>query len=238
MERAHDAARRDRELKCLVEQRGDFPDGDAELRMEHRRETDRVGPQLHRRRADRVGGLQWMPALYPTPALDTVPDFDPKLAHQRSHRRQVFLILRDDVDMRYGPVTVRTGPSHRGVVAFVDVRGHGPMHMPTIGRPRFAAWAPGRERRRALGKRRGLAIASAAGGLEVLAQPLILAPESVPFAFQLRNTIAEIVVLAAEGLGCRGRILRCVRVGRHTDLMSHLDAPYKSRWMLTSAQTR
>jgi hypothetical protein len=84
-----------------------------------------------------------------------------------------------------------------------------------------------------------LAIAGAAGGLKVLAQPLILAPESVPFAFQLRDTIAEIVVVAADGLGCCGRIFRCARVvGRHTDLMSHLDAPYKSRRMLTSAQTR
>lgn len=187
-----------------------------------------------------------MPALPATTAHGAVPDLDPKLAHPGPHRRQIFLILRDDFDVRHGPVTVRTGPSHRGVVVVVDVRGHGPMHMPAIGRTRFAARTPRPGRRRALGKRRGLTIAGAAGGLEVLAQPLILAPEPIafafkliPFALQLRDAILEVVVLLAKGLRRVGRSRRSARVvGRHTDPMSHLDAPYKSHRTLTTAQTR
>jgi hypothetical protein len=44
--------------------------------------------------------------------------------------------------------------------------------------------------------------ARAASGLKVLAQPLIFATEPVPFAFQLRDAIAKVGVLSAEGLGC------------------------------------
>jgi hypothetical protein len=113
------------------------------------------------------------------------------------------------------------------------------MDMATIGRTGFATRALRRRRRRALGKRRRLAIPRTTSGLKILAQPLILATEPVTFAFQLLDAIAEMVVLSAEGLWRCGRSRRCARVvGRHADLMSHLDAPYKSHRLLTNAQTR
>jgi hypothetical protein len=50
----------------------------------------------------------------------------------------------------------------------------------------------------------------------------------IPFAFQLRDAIVEVAVLLAKGFRHVGRSRRSARVvGRHTDLMSHLDAPYK-----------
>ena len=180
-----------------------------------------------------------MPALHAPTASRAVPDLDAKLADQGSDRRQVFLILRDDFNVCDGPVTVRTRSSNWGVVVFLDVPRHGPMDMPTMGQARLATWAPRGGPWRALGERRGLAIPRPAGRLKLFAQPLILAAEPIALALEQRNAITEQVVLLAKSFSRAGRRGRFARVvGRHTNLMSHLDAQYKCHRRTISCQTR
>jgi hypothetical protein len=228
MQRPDDPARRNGEAKHLPKQCGDLRDGQAQLRVEHGGQTDRLRPELHRRRADGVRRLEPMATLDAPTAARAVADFDAKFADLRPHRRQVFLILRDDVKVDDCPVTVRTRAVNLDVVVFLDMRRHGPVPMPSVGRTRFAAGTLRRRPRSALGKGRSLTIPGATRGLKFSAQSLILVPEPIAFAFELRDAITKRVVLLTKrlrGWGRRGR--SAFVLGRHVDVMSHLAAQYK-----------
>ena len=57
-------------------------------------QRDHAGAELCAGRPQRVGGLQGVAALDTPPTLGAVADLDVEAAHQRAHRREVFLILR------------------------------------------------------------------------------------------------------------------------------------------------
>ena len=63
MDRLHQPAARHGQPEAVLQQRGDFPVGQAEAFIEEHGEGDRLRPQLHGGGAERVGGLQRMATL-------------------------------------------------------------------------------------------------------------------------------------------------------------------------------
>src|SRR2546426_2770942 len=151
-----------------------------------------LGTDLHGRRAHRIRGLQRMAALHSSPAATALADMDVKAADERlDRRRQVLLVLGRGVRVIDGSATVRTRGWQRRVVGVIDHWRHRAATLAAIGRPGLPA-RPLRVRlRRTFRERRGLTIAGPAGGLELLAQLLVLASQSFPLAFRSRQILFE-----------------------------------------------
>ena len=96
MNRVDQAAPRDGRPEAVTPQRRDLAVRQAESLIEQHREGDRLWPQLRGRRAERIGRLQAITALHPTPVLRALPDVDVETAHARSMHRELFLVLGRD----------------------------------------------------------------------------------------------------------------------------------------------
>ena len=116
MQRVHQSASRDRQPEVLLIERGDFAEGQTELRMKDGGGRHCPRAHLRRGRAQRIRCLQGMPALHPPTTRLTVPDVDLKFTDDRPYGRQVFLILRRDSRFHDRAGTLRTHTWKRRIV--------------------------------------------------------------------------------------------------------------------------
>ena len=73
---------------------GDLRQRDAQVRVQLDDQGDDLGAELHAGSPQRIGGLQRVPTRNPAPALRAVADLDVEAAHDGTHHREVFLVLR------------------------------------------------------------------------------------------------------------------------------------------------
>ena len=73
---------------------GDLRQRDAQVRVQLDDQGDDLGAELHAGSSQRIGGLQRVPTRNPAPALRAVADLDVEAAHDGTHHREVFLVLR------------------------------------------------------------------------------------------------------------------------------------------------
>ena len=226
MQGADDRARRHGQAEALGEQRGDFAERHSQLLVQDRRGRDGLGAQLHRGRAERIRGLQRMPALHAPAAPATAADMHVKPADQGPDGRQIFLILGRHVRVLDGAAAVRTRARNRHVVRLIDPRRDGAVPLSSIARSRFPSRTTRICRRRALREGRRLAEAGAPGGVEVFAQPLVLAPQSLQLtfdSFQRRAQSGDVF-----GLLCDQVVAGGFKPIGHATVMPELWFRYKS----------
>ena len=229
MERLDQPPGRDRQPEGLLKDGGHLADGQAELLMPDGSSRHRARPQLRGRRAERIGGLERMPARHAPPTPLTLPDVDVKRAHQRRHRRQVFLVWRRHGRFDHRARTARTDGRERGVVRFVDVRRDGPVGGPAIGETGFPIRASRVRTGAILGKRRRLPKAGAPRRLECRAKAVVLASQSLVVSPQrIALTLGAFRALAPCGdvVALRGGLGRPVI--RHIDVMPDPRPEYTS----------
>ena len=92
MQQVHQSARGHRQSEGGPQQLGELGQRHAHLDVHLHRQSRDAGAQFHPGRAQYVGGLQPMPALHAPSTVRAMPDFDVEARHQRTHRRQFFLI--------------------------------------------------------------------------------------------------------------------------------------------------
>ena len=222
MEGAHDRARHDVQSEPLGKERGDLATRQAQLRVEHRRRGDGVGTDLHGRRAEGVGGLPRMAALH---APAAAAHWDIEAPDQRPHGRQVFLILGRHVRVLDGAAGgTRARQGH--VVRFVDHGRNAPTPLSPVRRSRLSSGAPRIRRGRPFRERCGLADAGAPCGVELLAQPLVVASQALAVALEPRQLRAQ----SSDFFCVFGRIVGGFRFwpGGHATVMPELPIQYKS----------
>ena len=113
MQHVHQAARGDGQPEPGPEQLGDLRQRDTQVRVQLHDQRDDLRTELHAGGSQCIGGLQRVAALHPPPTLRAVADVDVEAAHEGTHHREVFLVLRRH------PVTL-TAPPQSGHAAGAD----------------------------------------------------------------------------------------------------------------------
>jgi hypothetical protein len=216
----------DRQPEVLLKDRGHLADGHAELLMQDGGSGCGARANLSGGRAERIGCLQGMSAWDAAPTPLTLSNVDVKRAHDRSHGRQVFLVLRREARFDHRARTARTDGRDRRFVRFIDMQGNGSLRRPPICRTWLApgpSWVHGGP---ILGKRRRLPTPGPPRRFEFLAQsfvfapqPLDLSPQRLALSFGAFGTFAQRVDLGAGGIG--GPLFR------HADVMPEPRKKYK-----------
>ena len=229
MDRMDQSAPGHGEAEAIAQQVPDPAEGESTLFIENHGERDRLRPELHGRGAERVGGLQWVSALHAAVTLPALAHRDTKLMDDGALDGQVFLVLRDDAAAPHRSAAVRTLRGQRRVVGHVDARRRAPMGRAAVHGARLAPRALGMLLRQAAGKRRRLAVGTAACHLEFLFQPFVLTAQPVAFdlrAFQIFTEPLDLSRLVINDLVLIfGRRIR--RASRHATVMPDSRAQYK-----------
>ena len=145
-----------------------------------------VRTRLDGGRAQRVGSPQGVPALHPPPARRAMTHLDVEAPHQRTHFRQVFLILRRRAGHHDRLAAVRTRRRGRRRVRLVNPRRRPAATLLPILRPGAPAGTPAAALRTALGEGGRLPTPGALRRLELLLQMLVAALPVVPLLDQPR----------------------------------------------------
>src|SRR3990172_2599265 len=116
-----------------------------------------------------------MATLHASATLLAGADVDMKRADDRSHGRDVFVILRRDTRLDHQTGTRRTRPRERRVVLLIDGRGHGAARALPIRGPWLPAGTSWMRRGAVLGKRRGLSLGRTPREVEFFLQSIVLA---------------------------------------------------------------
>ena len=85
-----------------------FASGDAQVRVQLHDQRDDLRTELHAGGSQCIGGLQRVATLNPPPTLRAVADVDVEAAHEGTHHREVFLVLRRDAGYLDRAAAVRT----------------------------------------------------------------------------------------------------------------------------------
>jgi len=228
MEGVDDAAGRHRQPEVLLKEGRDLADRHAELRMQDGSGGRRARANLRGRRTECVGRLQRMPALHAAPTALTLPNVHMKRAHDRPHRREVFLVLRRQARGDHRARTARTRGRERRVVGVIDVCRDGTVCGPAIRRTGLATRASRVGRRSIFRKRRRLSTAGSPCRLEFRAQTLVLAPQ--PFVLPPQRLALPLCAFGAfaKRVDLVARRRRIVRWSiRHADVMPDPRKKYK-----------
>jgi hypothetical protein len=222
-DRVHEAATGDREAEALPHQRGNLPERQAQLFVEHDRERHGLRTQLRRGGADRVRRLERMPSLDAAPAGVTEADGDVKGADDRAHDRQIFLVLRRVTLEREPAAAIRATRRQRSVVGLIDVGRWRAMCLASIGRARFSAGAAWRALRQPARKRCGLAVQGSAGRIQLVFEPFDLLTQPVAF-----TTISIPFLLRSFALPAQAFILALLPFELGDQVLSGCGAPARS----------
>lgn len=228
------AAGRDRQPKAIAEYRRDFFQGDAELGVHQHDERDRPWPQVHVRGTQRIGGLQGMPALHAPATLAATTHLHIELSDDRSHDREIFLILGGDAGELDGAATVRARRWQRGGVGLIDAGR--PWSSPATAIR--GTGAPARTSAATLGPvfREGgrLTEAGAPGRIELLLETFVLALQPIAFtldvapsSFRARHVVAQPRDLTLLTLNQIVAIIAGRALARHACVMSYPRNLYK-----------
>ena len=142
MQHLRHAARRDGQPEPSPEQMGDLRQRDAQVRVQLDDHGDDLRAELHAGSPQRIGGLQRVPTRNPAPALRAVADLDVEAAHDGTHHREVFLVLRRHAGHRDRPAAVRTRGRRRRSAGLVNLRRTRAARLPAIVRTRAPAGSP------------------------------------------------------------------------------------------------
>ena len=168
-----------------------------------------------------------MPALQAPPAGRTPTDRHVEATDEGPHIGELFLILGGDAGHLHRPGTMRTRGRQADRNHVVDRRRPRPLAMPSIvtsgSPPRPARMTP----RRALRERGRRPFRRAARKVECLLQPLVLALQSVPFAFETNPVAIGPFQLPTQPLNLARKVVRGVRLIRHIDVMPDPGKKYK-----------
>ena len=94
VEHVDEAARRDGDAELRTQQVRDLRQRHPQVCVHPHDQRDGFRTELHARGAQRVGGLELMPALHASPTPGAVTDLDVEAPNDRTHHRELFLILR------------------------------------------------------------------------------------------------------------------------------------------------
>ena len=194
------AARRDGQPEPSPQQMGDLRQRDAEVRVQFHDQRDDPGTKLHAGRPQRVGGLQRVAALDTPPAPRAVADLDVEAAHERTHRGEVFLILRRHPIPGDRAAAVRARRCPR-TVGLVDSRRSLPTPVPPVVRARPSAGTSAAALPPVFGEGGGLAKPRATRGRQRFLEATDLPPQPVPLAPQAILLPLEVVLLALQLVG-------------------------------------
>ena len=178
------AARRDLQVEVGPQQVGDLGQRRPHLRVQLDDQRSDAGAELRAGRAQRVGGLQGVAALHPSPALRAVADLDVEPAHDRAHLGQFFLILRRHAGHLDRAAAVRARRGDRRYVGFVDPRRAGTAAVPPVLRTGPPAGPLAVTLRPVLGEGRRLPATGAPRRLQLLFQVVVLAFQTVDLALK------------------------------------------------------
>ncbi len=240
--RVHEAAAGDGQAEAFTHQRGDLPERQAQLFVEHDGERHGLRAQLRRGSADRVRRLEQMPSLDAASAGVTEADCDLKGADDRAHDRQIFLVLRRVPLQRKPTAAIWAARRQRGVVGLIDVGRRRAMRLASIGRAGFSAGAAWRPLRQPARTRRGLAVEGPACRVQFVFEPFDLLAQpvaftTVPITFPLRPfaLAAQPIIFALLPLELGEQILAGSRAPArsHALVMPRFDSEYK--WKLRRA---
>src|SRR5215213_611377 len=171
-----------------------------------------------------------MTALDPAVALPTLAHRHAKFVEDETLHREIFLILRDAAPPDHGSAAVGTRRRQRCVVAHIHARRRRPMGRAAVGGARLAARSLRALLRHASRKGCGLAVGPAPRHLELLFQPLVLAPQSVAFDLRAQQILAQPLDLARlvvhDLSWIRGR-RGILRAPRHGTVMPDFSTRYK-----------
>jgi hypothetical protein len=173
-----------------------------------------------------------MTALHAPPTVPTLTDRDAKLMDEGALHREVFLILRDDAPTAHRASTVRTLGGQRHFMPDIDVPRRSSMRAAAIGGTGLSTGSLGMFFGQPARKRRRLTIGAAAGHLELVFQPLVLAPQPIAFDLRPLQILAQPFILAPQVLNRLRRPWWWRRVGsapRHDPVMPDSTAQYKRK---------
>ena len=144
-----------------------------------------------------------MPTRNTTPTLRAVADLDGEAAHDGTHHREVFLVLRRHTGHPDRAAAVRARGRGRCHVVLVDLRRTPAARLPPIGRAGSPASTPAAPLRPVLGEGSRLPASGPAGGsqllLEVVDRPLqavVLTPQALVAASQARVFVLQARAIA------------------------------------------
>ena len=152
-----------------------------------------VRAELRAGRAQRIGGLQPVAALYPTPTLRALANLNLEVPHDRFDLRHVLLILRRHAGHRDRAAAVRTRRRNRRRMRLVN-----PCRPPAAAmRAVIGAGPPARKPaaslRPVLGEGGRLSLAGPPGSVELLLQVLAVMLPVIPLLDQLRVLVFEVL---------------------------------------------
>jgi hypothetical protein len=200
MQRMDQAAGRDVQAEALAEERRDLPQGQAELRMQDRREGDGLRAELRGGGAERIRRLQRMAALDAAMTCRTVANRDRERPDDRPNDREIFLVLDSLVRVDQPAAAVGARGGQRRVISLVDVSRDAAMRLAAIGATGLAARPTRRAARVTARERRGLPKRRAPRQIEVIFEPLDLLAQRIAFLTIPIPILIRAFVLASEPL--------------------------------------
>ena len=245
MQHLRQAARGDGQPEPGPEQLGDLRQRDAQVRVQLHDQRDDLGTELHAGGPQRIGGLQRVAALNPSPTLRAVADVYVEAAHEGTHHREVFLVLRRHAGDLNRAAAVRTRGRCRCRVALVDLRGARAARLPPVGRAGPPAGTPAAPLGSVLGEGGRLPESGSPRGrqllLEVVDLPLqavVLTPQSLVAALQAFVLVSQARAVALAPRPLPALLLRAwlpfltaipsPLVG-HTQVMPYCEKLYKHK---------
>ena len=179
-----------------------------------------------------------MPALHPPLTLRAVADLNVEAPHERTHRRQFFLILRRHAGHVDRATAVRTRRRNRRRVDLVNLRRAPTAAVAAIRRAGPPSGTPAATLRPVLGKRRRLPATRPAGLVQLLLQALDLLLQAVVLSLQAVALALQPALLALQPLVLFAQASNPLSVGpwretlavvRHTRLMPYSRSKYNPK---------
>ena len=172
-------AGREAEPEPRLEHMGHLRQRDAQVRVQFHDQGDDLGAELHAGSPQRIGGLQRVPPRNTAPTLRAVADLEVEKAHDGTHHREVFLVLRCHARHLDRAAAVGTRRRGRCRVVLVDLRGTGAAGLPPIGRAGSPAGSPAAPLRPLLGEGSRLPASGPAHGRQLLLEMVDLLLQAV-----------------------------------------------------------
>jgi hypothetical protein len=206
MDGVDQSAASDGQAVLLAKQRGDLAEREAELLIENHGKGDHLRAELGARRPERVGGLQGVTSLHAPAARAARPDVNAKLTHDDARDREFFLGLRRDPRLAQSAAAVRTGARQRHLVVLIHLPRPSPMRFRAIPPPGFASRSA-RRPRQGFGEGGRLAVRSTPRLVELPLQAIIVAPQSIAFAFDTLQLTAQAIPFLLRPFGALAQFI-------------------------------
>jgi len=156
----------------------------SHLLVQHRRQGQRLRPQLHAAHTHRIKRLQRMPALHPAATPAAAAHRDLKAAHHRAPY-DLFLVLGFVALQLHVPSAARTMLGCGTRKLFIDARGDGAAGASAVGATGFPAWGLGVRFQCSARMRRGLSLARPQRRFQFPTQQLDLLIQALAFLLPL-----------------------------------------------------